>query len=70
MKLIYLLGACALTLSLVSCNDQPKENTSSTTIQVEVPEKVVVEEKKGTSIKFNSDGGSVKTDKVEIEVNE
>jgi hypothetical protein len=82
MKLIYVLGAFALALSVVSCNEQPKETTTTiietekvievpkaVVVEVETPKAVVVEEKKETSIKIGPDGGSLNTKKVDIEIN-
>ena len=75
MKLIYLLGVCALTLSIASCSETPKEEAKTIIITekvVEQPTPVVIEvekDKKETSIKIGPDGGSLETKKVDIEIN-
>ncbi|MFN6945861.1 MAG: hypothetical protein ACK4ND_13010, partial [Cytophagaceae bacterium] len=59
MKSIFLLSAFAGTLMFACNNTTPQEEK---VIEVEAPaQKVVVEEDKGTSVKLNSDGGSVST---------
>jgi hypothetical protein len=65
MKNIYLLCAFALTLSITACNEQPKENNTTTIIET----KTEAPEKKSTSVKINPEGGSFKTNSVEVEVN-
>lgn len=81
MKLIYLVSAFALTLTF-GCNNQPeapetkvveaetKVIEKETVKVVEAPAKeVVVEKESGTTIQLGPDGGSVKTKKVDIKVN-
>ena len=77
MKLIYLVSMIALMLTF-GCNNQPApaeaeapivEKETVKVVEVETPaKKVVVEEEKGTSIQIDSEGGSVKTKKVDIKV--
>lgn len=75
MKLIYVLSALALTVT-VGCNNQPEkaqaevvEKETVRVVEVEAPaEQVVVKEDKGTSIKIGPDGGSVKTKSVDVEI--
>lgn len=67
MKVIYLLGALALT-TVMSCNTAPKEETVKV-VEAEAPAaEPTVEKEKTTSIKVGSDGGSIKTENVEIEI--
>jgi hypothetical protein len=80
MKFIYLLSALALTFTF-GCNNQPveeqatvveKETQTVKVIEVEKQApatKVVVEQEKGTSIELGPEGGSLKTKKVDIKVN-
>lgn len=70
MKFISLLSACALTLSLASCNNQADkptviEKTEVIRVEVEAPKK---EEKKSTSVSIGSDGSSFKSTEVDIEI--
>lgn len=72
MKFSYLLTMIALTLTF-GCNNQPAEDQTKETVkvvEVESPaKKVVVEQEKGTSIEIGPEGGSIKTKKVDIKVN-
>lgn len=80
MKFIYLLSALALTFTF-GCNNQPQdeqvkvvETETVKVVEVEKPApvpatKVVVEQQKGTSIELGPEGGSLKTKKVDIKVN-
>lgn len=80
MKFIYLLSALALTFTF-GCNNQPAEEQTKIVeketvkvVEVEKPAptpatKVVVEQEKGTSIELGPNGGSLKTKKVDIKVN-
>lgn len=81
MKLIYLVSAFALTLT-IGCNTQPetaetpvveaetKVIEKETVRVVEAPAKeVMVEKESGTTIQVGPDGGSLKTKKVDIKVN-
>ncbi len=83
MKFINLLSACAITLAMGACNNQPAETAPApapVVIEKEVVKeeplkkkeeikKEVVSEKKTTTVKFGPNGGSLKTDKVDIEIN-
>lgn len=80
MKFIYVLSALALTFTF-GCNNQPveeqakvveKETETVKVIEVEKQApatKVVVEQEKGTSIELGPEGGSLKTKKVDIKIN-
>lgn len=80
MKFIYLLSALALTFTF-GCNNQPAEEQVKVVeketvkvVEVEKPAavpatKVVVEQEKGTSIELGPEGGSLKTKKVDIKIN-
>lgn len=76
MKFSYLLTMIALTLTF-GCNNQPAEDQTEVVeketikvVEVESPaKKVVVEQEKGTSIEIGPEGGSIKTKKVDIKVN-
>ncbi len=84
MKLIYLVGAFALTLTF-GCTNQPEKEQAAVVaqepakvveketvrvVEVETPaKKVTVEENKGTSIEVGPNGGSLKTDRVDIKIN-
>lgn len=62
MKIIGVLGFLALSLAF-GCNNKPaKETVNETTIEVKT------EKEADTQIKINSDGGSVKTKKLEVEI--
>ncbi|WP_299700802.1 hypothetical protein [uncultured Pontibacter sp.] len=80
MKFIYLLSALALTFTF-GCNKQPQEEQvkvveTETVKVVEVEKsaatpatKVVMEQEKGTSLELGPEGGSLKTKKVDIKIN-
>ena len=84
MKFTYLVGMIALTLTF-GCNNQPAEEQvkvpaeeqvkviekeTTKVVEVEAPaKKVAVEQEKGTSIEIGPEGGSIKTKKVDIKVN-
>ncbi len=69
MKLIYLLSACALTLSLGSCNNQPEltviEKTEVIRVEVEAPAK---KEENKTTVIIGPDGSSLKSVDVDVEI--
>lgn len=74
MKVIHLVSALALSL-MFSCNQvkEEKSNDADTetakVIVVETPAaKVAVEKEKGTSIKIGPNGGSIKTENIEVEI--
>lgn len=80
MKLIYLVGALALTLTF-GCDSQPAEEQTKVieketvkVVEVDAPaekvvvEKAPVEEEKGTTIKIDREGGSIETKKVDIKI--
>ena len=73
MKFIYLLSACALSLSMGSCNQDkaPATETKTEIIKVEAPapeKKIIVEEKKPNTIVISPEGTSVKTKKIDVEI--
>lgn len=77
MKLIYVTGLLALALTF-GCNNPPpqeqtrvveKETVKVVEVKPEPVKVVVVEEEKGTSLKIGSDGATLKTKKVDIEIN-
>jgi hypothetical protein len=70
MKFISLLSACALTLSLGSCNNQADkptviEKTEVIKVEVEAPKE---EEKKSTSVTIGPDGSSLKSTEIDVEI--
>jgi hypothetical protein len=76
MKFIFLVGVFALAFVFGCNNPPPPEQTKvverETVKVVEVkpePVKVVVEEEKGTSVKIGPDGATLKTKKVDIDIN-
>lgn len=71
MKVIHLVSALALSF-MFSCNQVKEEKSNDTKTEtpeavVEAPAaKVVVEKEKETSIKIGPEGGSIKTEKLEV----
>ena len=83
-KLSYLISAFVITLSLASCNNQPKETVTETKTETirEVPapkeapapkevkvQEEVVKEKKSTSVKIGPNSGSLESEEINVEFN-
>lgn len=71
MKFIYLLSVVALSFIFGCTSKEEKTSETKTVETVKVIEKEApAEDETATKIKVDSEGGSVKTKDVEIEINE
>lgn len=65
MKIIGVFGILAFALAF-GCNNKPAKETTKTVNETKI--EVKTEKEADTQIKISSDGGSVKTKKLEVEI--